>query len=45
MLNPINVQQFYQMVEMGADQVDDIMARFGFLTVDSIECFVSYVNN
>ena len=44
MLNPLNVKDFMDMVGEG-NQADDIMTRFGFPTLDSIACFITYMQN
>jgi hypothetical protein len=45
MLNPMNVKWFYETLAMGDKQTNDILARFGFLTTESLTCFVNYANN
>jgi hypothetical protein len=45
MLNPMNVKWLYETLAMGDTQTNDILKRFGFLTTDSLSCFVSYANN
>lgn len=45
LLNPLNVKALYEMEAMGDSQTNDILARFGLLTIDQIECLINYIDN
>jgi hypothetical protein len=43
MLNPINVKEFLEMIDLGKEESANICLRFGFITLEQAVNFIGYM--
>jgi hypothetical protein len=43
MLNPINVKEFLEMIDLGEEESANICDRFDFINIEQAENFVGYM--